>query len=500
MSEKIFKRLSLGETEDTAYPGNLGAKNTNDIAQMSADIKDMGIVLDELCADVPKALDSKADKGTTLAQYGIKDAYTKTEVNELVSTLEDGTPTDVITPILKGGTGASTAEDARENLGVMSSEYVNSNFTKTDLSNVSDQALKSKIESIGIEAPNGDYSDIKELLAQQQASLDNKVDKVSGKGLSSNDYTTEEKNKLNSIETAAQVNTVTGVKGENETDYRIGNINITAENIGASKADLSNVDNTIFKAKANEAGVVSQNVTASGTPIVQFTAHPNEAASGPIYYGTSNEIEQIYNGLEILACFDGSSSTCGMLYLNSTETCHGSGYVKSDNPTSMVMPLLNITANRVMKLRYRSDVADNVFSQAGGCWVCMDPVYDYNSSGVLPIEYGGTGANSVSLARYNLGIYSITNIYSGSYTGTGTYGSSNLNKLSFGSAPKLVVISSGSVTLIMIRGCTNYSIEYGNNWFSGNITWSDNSVSWFGNDASSQFNSSGETYNYVAFG
>ena len=239
---------------------------------------------------------------------------------------------------------------------------------------------------------------------------------------------------------------------------------------------------------------------ASGTPIVQFTAHPDEAASGPIYYGTSNEIKQIYNGLEILACFDGYTSVCGMLYLNSTETCHGSGYVKNNNPTSMVLPLLNITANRVMRLRYRSDVSDSVFGQAGGCWICMDPVYDYSPSGVLPIECGGTGASDVSLARYNLGITSITNIYSGSYTGTGTYGSSNLNKLAFGSAPKLVVISSDGATLIMIRGCTRYSIEYGNHWYSGNITWSDSSVSWFGNDAINQFNSSGQKYNYVAIG
>lgn len=68
--------------------------------------------------------------------------------------------------------------------------------------------------------------------------LDDKVDKVSGKGLSTNDYTTTEKNKLSGIETGAQVNTVTGVKGNSETDYRTGNINITKGNIG-----LGNVPN-----------------------------------------------------------------------------------------------------------------------------------------------------------------------------------------------------------------------------------------------------------------
>lgn len=69
--------------------------------------------------------------------------------------------------------------------------------------------------------------------------LELKVDKVTGKGLSTNDYTTSEKTKLAGIETGAQVNTVTGVKGSGETAYRTGNVNITKANIG-----LGNVDNT----------------------------------------------------------------------------------------------------------------------------------------------------------------------------------------------------------------------------------------------------------------
>lgn len=47
--------------------------------------------------------------------------------------------------------------------------------------------------------------------------LDNKVDKVSGKGLSTNDYTTDEKNKLAGIAAGATANTgtITGVTGGN---------------------------------------------------------------------------------------------------------------------------------------------------------------------------------------------------------------------------------------------------------------------------------------------
>lgn len=51
--------------------------------------------------------------------------------------------------------------------------------------------------------------------------------------------TAADKNKLNAIEVGAQVNTVTGVKGNSESSYRTGDVNITKDNIG-----LSNVDNT----------------------------------------------------------------------------------------------------------------------------------------------------------------------------------------------------------------------------------------------------------------
>lgn len=72
-----------------------------------------------------------------------------------------------------------------------------------------------------------------------QDALDDKVSKVTGKDLSTNDYTTAEKTKLSGIAEGAQKNTITGVKGSSETTYRTGNVNITAANVG-----LGNVNNT----------------------------------------------------------------------------------------------------------------------------------------------------------------------------------------------------------------------------------------------------------------
>lgn len=66
------------------------------------------------------------------------------------------------------------------------------------------------LANLGIQAA-GDYA--------TTTQLNNKVDKVSGKGLSTNDYTTPEKTKLAGIEAGAEVNTIEGisVNGESQT-------------------------------------------------------------------------------------------------------------------------------------------------------------------------------------------------------------------------------------------------------------------------------------------
>lgn len=73
----------------------------------------------------------------------------------------------------------------------------------------------------------------------QQAALNGKVDKVTGKGLSAEDYTTAEKTKLAGIAAGAQVNTVTSVAG------KTGAVTLTKANVG-----LGNVDNTADSTKS----------------------------------------------------------------------------------------------------------------------------------------------------------------------------------------------------------------------------------------------------------
>ena len=68
----------------------------------------------------------------------------------------------------------------------------------------------------------------KKQLNNLQDNLDSKVDKVTGKDLSTNDYTTDEKNKLAGITAGAQVNVIESVK-----------VNGTAQTISNKEIDIS---------------------------------------------------------------------------------------------------------------------------------------------------------------------------------------------------------------------------------------------------------------------
>lgn len=109
-------------------------------------------------------------------------------------------------------------------------------------------------------------------------------------------------------------------------------------------------------------------------------------------------------------------------------------------------------------------------------------------------------------------------VYTGSYVGTGTSGSSNPNTLTFPFVPKFVFIC-GETTTPMQPGGGGASyiqaaflvynnpkcIRVGNGVGTlGNVQWEGNSVSWYSENLTSapfyQLNTSGITYDYVALG
>ena len=98
----------------------------------------------------------------------------------------------------------------------------------------------------------------------------------------------------------------------------------------------------------------------------------------------------------------------------------------------------------------------------------------------------------------------------GSYVGTGTYGSSNPNSLTFGFEPKMVAIFSPAnngnyaYKLFMLRNVLGASVLAGDGNNNGVIvTWSEKRVTWYlyeSKTVSYQMNGSGVIYNYIAIG
>ena len=91
--------------------------------------------------------------------------------------------------------------DRAEGKGLSSNDYTNEDKQKlADLQNYDDTAIREHIKDSVIHVSFEEKTLISELIEKDYISkIENKVDKISGKGLSSNDYTNEDKTKLDSL-------------------------------------------------------------------------------------------------------------------------------------------------------------------------------------------------------------------------------------------------------------------------------------------------------------
>ena len=91
----------------------------------------------------------------------------------------------------------------------------------------------------------------------------------------------------------------------------------------------------------------------------------------------------------------------------------------------------------------------------------------------------------------------------GSYTGTGKFGSANPNTLTFPFEPKFVFVTRGMGTfLLAVRGCEKWKTSPLDNgsYSLVEIQWSGKKISWYSDrQADYQLNSEKSQYYYVAF-
>lgn len=166
-------------------------------------------------------------------------------------------------------------------------------------------------------------------------------------------------------------------------------VNITADKIGAAETDMSNVPNSLFKAKASLAGV--------GIPAV-----PATSADGLAYAATVPGVTELTNGL-LLTIIPEITSTGTAVTLNVNGL--GARYLRlplSFNNAAMTIPRLEtyFTEGRPITVQYDANYAN------GGAWKTLGKqrTSAQDLYGTVPVEGGGTGAETAAEALKNLGL------------------------------------------------------------------------------------------------
>lgn len=204
----FYKCVSDGEDPATYSWVNIPVQDvptkvsdlTNDLNFIDNTVNDL--VNYTTTTDLNDALDDKANKATTLAGYGITDAYTKTEIDTKVSSVYR----------YKGS--VQTYADLPSSDQVVGDVYNIETADPTHSISAGDNVAWNGTtwDKLGGDIDLSDYY----TKTQTDTLLDDKVDKVTGKGLSTEDYTTAEKTKLaglsNYILPSATQNALGGIK------------------------------------------------------------------------------------------------------------------------------------------------------------------------------------------------------------------------------------------------------------------------------------------------
>lgn len=180
-----------------------------------------------------------------------------------------------------------------------------------------------------------------------------KVDKVDGKGLSTNDYTTVEKEKLATISSGAQANVIEGVSGEIKSGELTVNASVTTDENKVTKLsfDMSNlfnakVDKTVIGVANGVASLDSDGkVPSSQLPsyvddVVEgtLTTFPAAGSSDKIYVDTNTNKTYRWSGTQYV-------EISASLALGETASTAYAGDKGAKNASDIATNVVNIAAN-----------------------------------------------------------------------------------------------------------------------------------------------------------
>lgn len=231
---------SAAYTDSTAYDANGAAQTAEDNAKAYADGKDTAIaVAKKAGTDAQDAVNALSGKVGTVPENKtvvemISDAqaaatYNDTEVKAGIKANADAITKLNGTSAVEGSVDKKVADAINEFVTKVSDDQTVNTFKelidyaadhKDEYSTLSGEVQANKTAIATLNGKNTDAGSVAKTVkdavdaaqATLQGNIDKKVDKVEGKGLSTNDYTTDEKTKLEGIATGAQVNVIETVK------------------------------------------------------------------------------------------------------------------------------------------------------------------------------------------------------------------------------------------------------------------------------------------------
>ena len=305
-----------------------------------------------------------------------------------------------------------------------------------------------------------DENGVSRLWTRVLSKLGSKVDKVDGKGLSTNDYTTEEKNKLAGIENGAQVNqnaigTITA-KGDTvftsstaSDTFKLGagsNIKYALQSDGT--LNIGVFDTPTFKALniSSPTNTSTLDLTTSNSNNKSFIrALPfiTSLSLGTNYYASdgsyTGEVALDINGLENGGTLNGA--------LQLRWDADGSG-----GETYKVYHSGMTTAIPITQGGTGSSTASGALASLGAAAANhTHALSDGTITGSLPIENGGTGATTATQALLNLG-------------GVSSYEPEFTSRITLiaDSMPTIFMKATGGNTKqILIEGNTNNGLTFG---------------------------------------
>lgn len=169
-------------------------------------------------------------------------------------------------------------------------------------------------------------------------------------------------------------------------------------------------------------------VTTDATPTQGST---NPVQSGGVYTALTNKLDKTGDGSSVTAAFTAASSRENIATGENLGVLFGKIAKWFSDLGSLAFKSTVAKSDLVSAVQTSLELADTALQSL--------PSHNHDASaidsGILPVIRGGTGVSSLDELATALGA---ARIQTGSYTGTGTYGASNPNSITFSFAPKII--------------------------------------------------------------